>query len=119
MGYPRKIVHGFLVVSGLSRLLGMKLPGPNTVLGSLKVDLLKPTFVGETLLYTVRVVRCTPSVRSVKLDVDATNVQGETVMRGCTVCIFRDASAQPESSVGHATESPSDESYSWNGVLAP
>jgi 3-hydroxybutyryl-CoA dehydratase len=53
--FKRTIGHGMLTVSSLVTILGMQLPGPGTVIGSLEVKFLAPVYVSEELTSTVRV----------------------------------------------------------------
>lgn len=89
MGFPDRIAHGLLVALPYSRLLGMRLPGGNTVIQKLQLDMLAPVGVGDTLLYSVVVERILPSVKAVVLSLHATNAQGEVVSRGSATCVFR------------------------------
>lgn len=89
MGYPRLVVHGFLVASAYSRMLGMYLPGPHTVIQSVKLDMLHPVCLGDKIRYEVTVVQKTPSVRAVKLQLAAYNENQTPVSRGVAQCVFR------------------------------
>ena len=89
MGFPDRIVHGFLVALPYSRLLGMRLPGGNTVIQKLGIDMLAPVRPGEVLTYSVVVQRIVPSVRAVILSLSATNADGDVVSRGSATCVFR------------------------------
>jgi acyl dehydratase len=89
MGFPDRIAHGFLVALPYSRLLGMRLPGGNTVIQKLSIDMLAPVRTGETLAYSVVVQRIVPSVRAVILSLSATNGEGDVVSRGSATCVFR------------------------------
>jgi 3-hydroxybutyryl-CoA dehydratase len=89
LGYSGPIAHGMLVASMYSRLLGQELPGPNTVILKLALDMVKPVDIGETLDYKVAVARTVESMRAVSLDLSATNGRGEVVSRGSAVCVFR------------------------------
>jgi 3-hydroxybutyryl-CoA dehydratase len=89
MGFPGRIVHGLLVGSMYSSLLGQHLPGPNTVITKISMDMLRPVLIGETLLYRITVKRLTPAVRAVTLGLSAANSAGEIVNSGTAVCVFR------------------------------
>jgi len=89
MGFDRCIVHGLLVGSGYSRILGMFLPGSNTVIHKVQLEMLSPVFVGDVLTYEVRVDRVIPAVRSVQLKLAAMNQEGKLVNQGTAVCTFR------------------------------
>ena len=89
MGFERCIVHGFLVNSGYSRILGMFLPGSNTVIHKIQIDMLAPVYIGDTITYEVQVKRVIAAVKSVQLDLLAMNQNGDQVSKGMTICVFR------------------------------
>ena len=89
MGYERPIAHGLLVGSMYSKLLGCELPGPNTVIMKLSLDMLRAVYLGDHLVYSVTVSRVSEATRTVALDLSAKNELGEQVSRGTAVCLFR------------------------------
>jgi 3-hydroxybutyryl-CoA dehydratase len=48
-GYEAVLVYGFLVAAPFSGMLGMQLPGPNSVLHSASWQMVKPVYIGEKL----------------------------------------------------------------------
>lgn len=54
-GFDREVVHGVLVVSLISRLLGTVLPGPGTILLGQELRYLRPVYPGDRLQATVEV----------------------------------------------------------------
>ena len=54
-GFPACICHGVLVGSLFSNLMGMHLPGPQSVYLQQSFNFLKPVFVGDEVTATVRV----------------------------------------------------------------
>ena len=88
MGFDRCVVHGFLVSSGYSRILGMFLPGSNTVIHKVQIDMLAPVFVGDVITYKVHVGRIITAVKSVQLKLSAVNQDGEQVNKGMATCVF-------------------------------
>jgi acyl dehydratase len=89
MGFRDRIVHGFLVSSIYSEMLGCHLPGPNSVIQRVNVDLVCPVYVGDTLRFRVAVTRFSEAVNAVSLSLSATNGQDVVVSRGSAVCILR------------------------------
>ena len=89
LGFRDRIVHGFLVAVPYSAMLGMHLPGGNTVIQKLQLDMVAPVFVGDTLTYRVAVERIVPAVKAVVLSLSAHNDRGELVSRGSATCVFR------------------------------
>ena len=89
LGFPNLVVHGFLAAAPYSRLLGMFLPGGNSVIHNFQLDLVSPAYVGESLVYTVQVARVVPAVRTVLLRLSASKQDGTIVNRGQATCVFR------------------------------
>ena len=87
-GYSGRIVFGLLVAAPFSGLLGMKLPGPYTVIHNFHFEMARPVYVSETIDYLVRVRQCSPATRTVVLDLAASRGTGEVVLRGTAQCGF-------------------------------
>jgi acyl dehydratase len=54
-GFEREVVHGVLVTSLISRLLGTQLPGPGTILLGQELRYRRPVHPGDRLRATVEV----------------------------------------------------------------
>jgi len=54
-GFDREVVHGVLVTSLISRLLGTRLPGPGTILLGQELRYRRPVHPGDRLTATVEV----------------------------------------------------------------
>jgi len=90
MGYKDVLVFGFLAGAPFSGLLGNELPGPSTVLHSLRIGLAAPIYPGEQLVYRVEVKQLVNSLKAVVLDLTARRVSdNEIVVRGQAQCGFR------------------------------
>jgi 3-hydroxybutyryl-CoA dehydratase len=89
LGFPARVVHGFLVSLPYSRLMGMQLPGPDTVIHSVHLDMVAPVFVGDTIVYTITVQRMAAAARAVVLALEGRNAQEVVVSRGTATCVFR------------------------------
>jgi acyl dehydratase len=89
MGFPGCLVHGFMGTLPYSRILGMYLPGSNTVIHQLQLEMIAPVFIGDILTYEVKVNRVIPGVKAVRLSLTATNQGGTVVNRGTAMCVFR------------------------------
>jgi 3-hydroxybutyryl-CoA dehydratase len=88
MGFRGRIVHGLFVGAGYSRLLGMMLPGSNTIIHSLDLKMRAPVYVGDHVTFSVEVTRVTPAVGSVQLALQAVNQDGAIVSKGNATCVF-------------------------------
>ena len=89
-GFEDLVVHGFGLSILFSRILGMELPGENTVIGSLNLDFHKPVYVDDTVNYTVTVKRIIKPLGSVTLELKALKHTGEACVLGKAVCVFVD-----------------------------
>ena len=66
-GFREKIVFGILVVSPFSSMLGMEIPGPNTVIQSLNFNFHRPIYTSEKLDYSVMVNKSSVSTKTIDL----------------------------------------------------
>jgi acyl dehydratase len=87
-GYDRPIVHGLLVSSFFSRILGSELPGARCVIGSVSFQYHAPLFVGEAARFGALVRRVVPPLRSVQLDLSVDNADGVRCVSGKATCIY-------------------------------
>ncbi len=89
MGYDNLVVYGFLLSLQFSRMLGMQLPGENTVIGSIQLDFHEPVYVGDTVTYTATVRRIIKPLGLVALDLDVRKSNGTLCVQGKTTCAFK------------------------------
>lgn len=86
-GFKEIVVHGLLVQSPLSALLGKHLPGPRSVINTVSTKFHAPTYVGEEVHYVLCVARLTPAVQAVLLEYEGT-VLDKRVISGTALCTF-------------------------------
>jgi 3-hydroxybutyryl-CoA dehydratase len=90
MGYGDILVFGWLAGAPFSGLLGMDLPGPATVLHSVRISMVAPVFPDEEICYQARVKQLSSATKAVVLDLVATRASNhEVVVRGQAQCGFR------------------------------
>lgn len=89
-GFDGLVVHGFLLSSRFSRILGMELPGENSVIGSIELNFHSPVYQGDTVTYTATVRRMLAPLRSVLLDLAIVKADGTLCVAGKTTCVFKD-----------------------------
>lgn len=96
-GFGRQVVHGMLVASLISRLLGTRLPGPGTILLGQQLTYRRPVLVGDTVRATVEVL----SIRADKpvvvlrtwVETDEVALEGEATVIVRTVTRVRNGQA--------------------------
>lgn len=86
--FGRRIAHGILVGATLSRLAGMKLPGPGTIVIKQDNRYKAPCYIGETVTTTIRVVGVRQDKPIVKVDTDVRNQAGEVLIEGDAILYF-------------------------------
>lgn len=89
-GYRDVLVFGFLVAAPFSGILGDRLPGPLTVLHTLRFGMVGPVYVGEEISYRAEVKQVSRATGAVIIDLVASRADsGEVVLRGQAQCGFR------------------------------
>ncbi len=83
--FKKPVVHGMLLASLFSNVVGTKLPGPGSVHVSYKVSFINPVYIGDTVEIKVEVVEIFKETNSVKMDVELMNQDGVQVMKGMGV----------------------------------
>ncbi|MBN1827554.1 MAG: MaoC family dehydratase [Deltaproteobacteria bacterium] len=86
--FGRPIVHGMLVSSLFSAILGTKLPGKGTIYLRQEVNFRKPVFVGETVTATVEVAEMRSDKPICTLSTICRNSAGDIVVDGQAVVKF-------------------------------
>lgn len=89
LGFPDRVAHGFLLGAKLSRLVGMRLPGKNSLLVEQKISFHQPVFAGDQINLSVIIVDQIREFRFVVLKFRAVKSQnGKTVLmaRGEVTC---------------------------------
>lgn len=88
-GFEALVVHGFLLSLHFSRILGMELPGENTVIGSIDLQFHAPVYVGDSATFTATVRRILRPLGTVALDLLIRKQDGTVCVEGKTSCAFK------------------------------
>ena len=80
--FKGRIVHGLLVASLISNVVGMKLPGPGAIYITQDLTFLIPTYVGDTITAGVEVLDINPSKHHLLLRTSCKNQNDESVIEG-------------------------------------
>ena len=84
------VVHGFLLSVHFSRILGMELPGENTVIGTIDLKFHEPVYLGDVVRYRATVQRIIQPLGSVMLGLEIRKSSGSICVEGKTMCVFKD-----------------------------
>lgn len=80
--FKRRIAHGALPQSLIAPVLGMKLPGPGTIVVEIRCRFKAPTYFGDTITAKATVAEKIPEKKRVRMALTWTNQQGETIADG-------------------------------------
>ena len=80
--FKDRIAHGLLTGSFISTVLGMKLPGPNTIYLSQSFKFKAPVKIGDTIHATVEVIEKQDDKKLIKLKTQVWNQRNEMVVDG-------------------------------------
>jgi 3-hydroxybutyryl-CoA dehydratase len=82
-GFPRRVAHGMLALSAISRLIGTQLPGPGSLWVSQELKFPAPVLVGDALTAQVAVEQVSTAVGIVRLRTEVRNKEsGALVLSG-------------------------------------
>ena len=81
-GFRDKISYGMLTAALISRMSGCYLPGNNSMTLGVKVDFVKPVYIGDKLTVTGEVIEIQEEFKQVMLKVAIRNQDNQKVLRG-------------------------------------
>jgi acyl dehydratase len=80
--FGKRIVHGMLLASFFSRLVGMKIPGKNGIYFSQSLNFRKPCFIGDVIKVVGTVIDKSESTKIVTLKTELFNQNNECLVDG-------------------------------------
>jgi 3-oxoacyl-[acyl-carrier protein] reductase len=80
--FQRRVAHGMLAASYVSTLVGMHLPGPGALWAQQNFRWRAPVFIGDELEINLKVTHKSEGTRTLTIEVNAANQNGQTVMEG-------------------------------------
>ena len=87
--YKRRISHGMLLASFFSRLVGMHIPGENSLYLSQSLKFLSPCFIGDEITIEGTVVSKSTSTGIITLETKITNGLGTCLVKGESKVLVR------------------------------
>lgn len=78
-GYHGKVVYGALLIAKVSKMLGMKLPGRDSVWTNASISFLKPLYVGEEAELLAEINHVSKSTSSVELLIKIFSIKEKTL----------------------------------------
>ena len=86
--FGKRIVHGMLLASFFSRLVGMQIPGKNGVYFSQSLNFRKPAFIGDTVKIIGTVIDKSESTKIITLKTELINQNNECLLDGEAKVIY-------------------------------
>ena len=80
--FGKRIVHGMLVASLFSALLGTVLPGQGSIYLGQTLNFKAPIYLGDTVTATVEIIKVRPDKPIITLQTTAVNSEGTVVIDG-------------------------------------
>lgn len=80
--FEQRVVHGFLQASLLSRLVGMKIPGPGALYLHQSMDFKSPVFIGDTIVAVGVVDAIDQASRVIEISTRISNQHNKEVLTG-------------------------------------
>ena len=88
--FQKRVVHGMLLASFLSKIDGMYLPGKHALYFSQSLDFRQPCFISDKITVSSRVIDKSTSTKILKMESKITNQEGKTLLSGIGRVIVRD-----------------------------
>tara|TARA_Y100000590_G_scaffold463122_1_gene629064 strand:- start:29074 stop:29505 length:432 start_codon:yes stop_codon:yes gene_type:complete len=87
--FQKKLVHGMLLASFLSRMVGMYLPGKHALYASQSLEFQNPCFVGDIINVSSIVTDKSESTKIIKIESTITNQKNQILLSGTGRIIVR------------------------------
>lgn len=88
--FGKRICHGMLLASFFSKLIGMHLPGKNSLYFSQTLDFQLPCFLGDTVTIEGEVIDKSPSTGIITIKTTVTNQINNCLVDGIAKVIVRE-----------------------------
>ncbi len=88
--FKKRVVHGMLLASFLSRIDGMYLPGKHALYFSQDLEFRNPCFIGDNLKIESKVIDKSISTKILKIESKITNQENKILLYGIGRVIVRD-----------------------------
>ena len=88
--FKKRVVHGMLLASFLSRVDGMYLPGKHTLYFSQNIEFRNPCFIGDELKIESKVIDKSISTKILKIESKIFNQKNKILLYGVGRVIIRD-----------------------------
>ncbi len=88
--FGKRVVHGMLLASFLSRVDGMYLPGKHGLYFSQNIEFRNPCFIGDNVKVISRVIDKSEATKIIKIESSILNQNNQILLQGVGRVIVRD-----------------------------
>ena len=88
--FKKRVVHGMLLASFLSRVDGMYLPGKHALYFSQNIEFRNPCFIDDIVTVSSKVIDKSKSTKILKIESEITNQEQKLLLYGIGRVIVRD-----------------------------
>ena len=88
--FGKRVVHGMLLASFLSRVDGLYLPGKHALYFTQNLEFRNPCFIGDTITVFSKVIDKSDSTKILKIESKITNQENKILLYGIGRVIVRD-----------------------------
>jgi len=88
--FGKRLVHGMLLASFLSQMVGMYLPGKNALYSSQTLEFHNPCFVGNEISVISKVIDKSQSTKIIKIESKISNEENKLLLYGMGRIVVRD-----------------------------
>ena len=87
--FGKRVVHGMLLASFLSQMVGMYLPGKHALYSSQTLEFHNPCFVGNEISVTSKVIDKSQSTKIIKIESKVSNEENKLLLYGVGRIVVR------------------------------
>ncbi len=80
--FKKRVCHGMLLASFLSRLVGMYMPGKNALYFSQTLNFTSPCFINDTIIVKGEVIEKNDATKIITVKTTITNQKNELILNG-------------------------------------
>ncbi len=88
--FGKRLVHGMLLASFLSQMIGMYLPGKHALYSSQTLEFHNPCFVNDEINVVSKVIDKSQSTKMLKIESHISNVENKILLYGIGRIVVRD-----------------------------
>lgn len=103
--FKKRVVHGMLVASYISTIIGTKLPGKGALWLSQSLEFLSPVRIGDQITVSVEVIHKSDSQNVITLDIEIRTGENSIVQRGQANVKILETGLKSEEPLIHKSES--------------